>query len=68
VDHSVRSNAGLYYADRDEFVECLTLLLADPRLRQAMGRNGRAYVRQGYRWDVIMDKYERMLARLRMRR
>ena len=29
VDHSVRSNAGLYYADRDEFVECLTLLLKE---------------------------------------
>jgi len=68
VDHSVRSNAGLYYADRDEFVACLTLLLSDQRLRQAMGRNGRAYVRRHYRWDVIMDKYERMLARVRRRR
>jgi len=68
VDHSVRSNAGLYYADRDEFIECLRLLLSDQRLRQAMGRNGRAYVRRHYRWDVIMDKYERMLSRVRRRR
>jgi glycosyltransferase involved in cell wall biosynthesis len=68
VDHSVRSHAGLYYADRDEFVECLKLLLSDERLRQAMGRNGRAYVRRHYRWDVIMDKYERMLARVRRKR
>ena len=28
VEHCVRSNAGLYYADRDEFVECLKLLVA----------------------------------------
>jgi len=68
VDHSVRSNAGLYYADRDEFVECLKLLLSDQRLRQTMGRNGRAYVRRHYRWDVIMDKYERMLSRVRRKR
>jgi glycosyltransferase involved in cell wall biosynthesis len=65
VDHCHRSNAGLYYADRDEFTECLKLLVADQRLRAAMGRNGRHYVRQNYRWDVILGKYERMFARLR---
>ena len=59
------SNAGLYYADRDEFTECLRLLVADHRLRAAMGRNGRDYIRQNYRWDVILAKYERMFARLR---
>ena len=65
VDHCHRSNAGLYYADRDEFSESLKLLLADQRLRAAMGRNGRQYVRQNYRWDVILAKYERMFAHLR---
>jgi glycosyltransferase involved in cell wall biosynthesis len=65
VDHCVRSNAGLYYADRDEFVECLKLLAADERLREAMGQNGRHYVRRNYRWDVILGKYERTFARLR---
>lgn len=67
VDHCQKSNAGLYYADRDEFVESLRLLVADHRLRAAMGRNGRAYVRRNYRWDVIISKYERMFARLRPR-
>jgi glycosyltransferase involved in cell wall biosynthesis len=65
VDHCHRSNAGLYYADRDEFHECLSLLIADAHLRESMGRNGRAYVRQNYRWDVIIGKYEKMFARLR---
>jgi glycosyltransferase involved in cell wall biosynthesis len=67
VDHCQKSNAGLYYADRDEFVEALKLLVADHRLRAAMGRNGRAYVRRNYRWDVIISKYERMFAKLRGR-
>jgi glycosyltransferase involved in cell wall biosynthesis len=67
VDHCHKSNAGLYYADRDEFVECLKLLIADHRLRAAMGRSGRQYVRQNYRWDVILAKYERMFTRLRTR-
>jgi glycosyltransferase involved in cell wall biosynthesis len=65
VDHCHKSNAGLYYADRDEFIECLKLLIADPHLRQSMGRNGRAYVQQNYRWDVILGKYEKMFTRLR---
>ena len=33
----MRSNAGLYYSDRDEFVECLNLLVRDDRLRAALG-------------------------------
>jgi glycosyltransferase involved in cell wall biosynthesis len=65
VDHCVRSNAGLYYADRDEFVACLDLLTADTRLREAMGRNGRTYVHRHYRWDVILGKYERLFSKLR---
>jgi glycosyltransferase involved in cell wall biosynthesis len=65
VDHCQKSNAGLYYADRDEFTECLRLLLADPHLRESMGQNGQKYVRENYRWDVILAKYEKMFSRLR---
>ncbi len=65
VDHCLRSNAGLFYADRDEFVECLRLLMIDERLRAAMGHNGRVYVRQNYRWDLVVQKYERMVARIK---
>ena len=65
VEHCVKSNGGLYYADRDEFVECLTLLIRDARLRAAMGRNGRDYIRQNYRWDVVLGKYERIFAKVR---
>ena len=65
VDHCVSSNAGLYYADRYEFQECLSLLVGDERLRAAMGRNGRDYIRQHYRWDVILAKYEQMIGKIR---
>ena len=68
VEHCHRSNAGLFYADRDEFGECLRLLVADGRLRAAMGRNGRHYIKQNYRWNVILGKYERMFAKLRQSR
>ncbi len=65
VEHCRKSNAGLYYADRDEFVEALVLLMADPGLRARLGRHGREYVRQNYRWDVILAKYEKMFVTLR---
>ncbi len=64
VEHCRRSRAGLYYEDRWEFVEALKLLTKDAGLRAAMGRNGKAYVNQHYRWDIILAKYERMMARL----
>jgi len=64
VEHCRKSNAGLYYADRDEFSECLPLLVADERLRAALGTNGREYIRTHYRWDVILAKYDKMFARL----
>jgi glycosyltransferase involved in cell wall biosynthesis len=65
VEHCVRSDGGLYYADRDEFVECLKLLVRDARLRTALGQNGRDYVKRNYRWDVVLGKYERIFANVR---
>ena len=65
VDHCLTGNAGLFYADREEFVECLRTLVADERLRAALGRNGRDYVRRNYRWDIVVSKYERMMGELR---
>jgi glycosyltransferase involved in cell wall biosynthesis len=65
VEHCLKSNAGLYYASRDEFVECLKLLVGDEPLRRALGRNGREYVRRHYRWDVVLGKYEHIFAKVR---
>jgi glycosyltransferase involved in cell wall biosynthesis len=65
VEHCIRSNGGLWYADRDEFKECLKLLVRDSRLRAALGRNGRDYVRRNYRWEVVLGRYKRILGKVR---
>jgi glycosyltransferase involved in cell wall biosynthesis len=52
-----RSNAGLYYADYNEFRESLHLLLSDSRLCDSLGRNGKTYFQNNYTWDVIEQKY-----------
>jgi glycosyltransferase involved in cell wall biosynthesis len=67
VEHCVKSNAGLYYNDRDEFIEAANLMLGDERLRRAMGRNGKEYVKRSYRWDIIMSKYDRLISAVRGR-
>ena len=65
VEHCINGNAGLYYGDRDEFVECLKLLVNDAQLRATLGYNGRNYVRRNYRWDVVLGKYDRLFAKVR---
>ena len=62
TDHCQRSNGGLYYADQEEFVACLSLLMENDELRTTLGANGQVYVRDNYEWDVIMDKYDTLLA------
>jgi glycosyltransferase involved in cell wall biosynthesis len=61
-DHAVRSRAALHYASAEEFVEALDLLVAEDPLRMAMGNNGTRYVREHYRWDVVMAKYRGLIA------
>lgn len=65
VDHCRRANAGLYYATRDEFTEALRLVMTDPRLRQRLGENGSRYIRQHYRWDAVLGRFERLVAKTR---
>jgi len=61
MDHCQRSNAGLYYENREEFVECLKLLMNNLDLRTKLGRNGQDYVRLNYSWNVILEKYESII-------
>jgi glycosyltransferase involved in cell wall biosynthesis len=61
VGHCVRSNGGLWYHDYDEFAAALSTLLGDADLRRAMGAGGRAYVRQHFRWEAIIQSYREML-------
>lgn len=65
VEHCRRANAGLYYANRDEFVEGLKMLMTNSRLRERLGQNGRQYVRQNHRWDAVLGRFERLIMRVR---
>ena len=60
----IRSNAGLYYDSRSEFVETLRAIEFNKWLAGTLGRNGRQYYRDHYDWPVIERKYLDMLQQL----
>lgn len=61
-DHAVRSRGALYYGSAEEFVETLSLLAGEEGLRAALGANGLRYVRDNYRWDLVMKRYRSLIA------
>lgn len=61
VEHCRRSQGGLFYTGREEFVEALDLLACRDDLRRALARNGRRYVDEEYRWDVVLARYRALI-------
>jgi glycosyltransferase involved in cell wall biosynthesis len=62
--HAHRSGAALPYNGFAEFEAAVDTLLASPDLADALGRAGRRYIEREYDWDVVMARYERVLARV----
>jgi glycosyltransferase involved in cell wall biosynthesis len=67
VEHCRRANGGLFYENREEFVEALRLLARDAPLRSRLGESGRAYVDQHYRWEPVNTRFERLLTKVKPR-
>jgi glycosyltransferase involved in cell wall biosynthesis len=61
VGQCLRSNAGLYYGDAEEFGAALDLLLDDRHVADSLGQNGRDFYARHYDWPVIEGKYLTML-------
>jgi glycosyltransferase involved in cell wall biosynthesis len=57
-----RANGGLYYRSAKEFSAGLDWLLAHPEQARIVGRQGRAYVDREYRWPIVMERVESLLA------
>ena len=54
--HAILSNGGLYYENKWEFLETLNYLIGNSKIAERMGENGRRYVDENYKWDVIIKK------------
>lgn len=62
-----RANGGLYYMFPAEFDEAADFLLNRPAERDAMGRQGLAYVDREYRWPTVLSRVEALLQDVRRR-
>ncbi|VVB67331.1 D-inositol-3-phosphate glycosyltransferase [uncultured archaeon] len=60
-DHCIRSNGGLYFSNYEEFEECMNLFMHNPIICEKMGLNGKKYVLENYKWEVIVKKYKKIL-------
>jgi glycosyltransferase involved in cell wall biosynthesis len=59
--HCLRSNAGLYYTNYQEFSMCLNLMLENNPMYNQMGENGEKYISYYYTWDKVIDKYVNLI-------
>lgn len=60
-EHCLKSNAGLFYNDYDEFSACIDYLLDHPHAHHLLGVNGQKYVEKYYSWPRVISIYEQML-------
>lgn len=59
--HCVRSNAGLYFNNYPEYAAMVDYLQTHPHEYEIMRTNGKKYVEENYKWDVIMEKYTKLI-------
>jgi glycosyltransferase involved in cell wall biosynthesis len=63
-----RANGGLTYRSSAEFAEALAYLLSHAAERDALGRQGLAYVEREYRWPTVLGRVEGLLNEVKERR
>lgn len=59
--HCIKSNAGLYYDNFFEFEGTLNYMLEHPDIYSQMKKNALDYIAAHYTWDVIMNKFEKII-------
>lgn len=67
VEHCRKAGGGLYYANREEFVEGLRVLMENPRLRERLSVSGRGYIQQNHRWDAVLGRFDRLIGKVKGR-
>jgi glycosyltransferase involved in cell wall biosynthesis len=60
----LRADGGLYYRRYEEFAAAVEVLRQEPALADTLGRQGKAYFEANYSWEVVLRKYEALLARV----
>jgi len=67
VEHCRKAGGGLYYANREEFVEAIRILMTNQRLRDRLSVSGRGYIQQHHRWDAVIGRFDRLISKVKGR-
>jgi Glycosyltransferase len=59
--HILKSNAGLYYFEKPDFIAALHTILSNKNLADSMGINGKKYVDAHYSWKDIQSKLRQLV-------
>lgn len=62
--HCIKSNAGLYYHNQEEFNRALDYLRDRPTEYAQMKENAKDYIDTYYQWDVIMKEFVDMIEQI----
>ena len=57
----LRSNGGLSFASREDFLDCVRQLSREPRLREELGRAGKAFVDKSTKWEDVIKAFNEAL-------
>lgn len=60
VGQTRRAGGGLWFADPDEYVECIDLLMRQPPVAWALGHQGRGFA-AAHAWPDVLDRLEAAL-------
>lgn len=56
--HCIKSNAGLYYQNYNEFREVLEFIIDNNELYNSISKNGLNYIKKNYNWNTIINKFK----------
>lgn len=56
-DFVIDAAGGLYFGSYYEFEECIKKYLNDKELADTMGQNGKEFVLNNFKWDIVTNKY-----------
>lgn len=59
--HCIKSNAGLYYDNIEDFINIIDYLITHPAEYNVMKNNGINYVKCNYTWDIVKVKIRRII-------
>lgn len=61
ADFVRQNNGGLYFASYTDFEGTVAYLLKERQISDAMGENGKKFVKSHFAWDIIVDRYKKFL-------